>query len=181
MFFYGNQYFFVDNIAGGGKFTIFIVSVINYTNHLMEFEMKKYWIIISAVFLTTPNISLAGKYGDQVKIQLGLVKLAVTSDGWEETHDDKIDKMDDGEEDSFSFTLKKGMEYKIISVCDADCSDIDLVLYDENDKKISSDFKDDGLPIVEVAPKWTGEFTLKVKMFSCKTNPCYYGISIIGK
>ncbi len=143
--------------------------------------MKKYWIIISAVFLTTPNISLAGEYHDQVKAQLGLVKLVGLSNGWEETHNDKIDKLDEGERDSFSFTLRKGMEYKVLSVCDADCSDIDLVLYDENDEKVGSDLKDDGMPIIEVAPKWTGEFTLKVKMFSCKTNPCYYGISILGK
>lgn len=147
----------------------------------MELEMKKYCIIVSAVFLAIPTVGFAGKSGDLVKAQLGLVKIAVTSDGWEETHNDKIDKMDEGEEDSFSFTLKKGMDYKIISACDADCSDIDLVLYDENDKKIGDDLKDDGLPVVEVAPKWTGEFTLKVKMFSCKSNPCYYGISIIGK
>lgn len=120
-------------------------------------------------------------YRDQVKAQLALIKLAGSQSGWEETHNDKFDKLDDGESDSFSFRLQKGRSYKIISVCDNDCSDLDLILYDENDQEISKDNGDDSMPMVEVRPKWTGRFSLKVRMYSCKNNPCYYAICILGK
>lgn len=137
--------------------------------------------IIGLMGLLITTSALSGEYTDQVKVQLALIKLAGAADGWEESHNDKFDKLDDGESDSFSFTLHKGTSYKVISVCDNDCSDLDLTLYDENDNEISKDASTDSMPIVEASPKWTGKFSLKVKMYSCNSNPCYYGISILGK
>jgi hypothetical protein len=124
---------------------------------------------------------LGGEYTDQVRVQLALIKLVGVADGWEETHNDKFDKLNNGQSDSFSFTLRKGTSYKVVSVCDNDCSDLDLTLYDENNNEISKDTSTDSMPIVEVSPKRTGKFSLEVKMYSCNSNPCYYGISILGK
>ncbi len=136
-------------------------------------------ILISSVL--TPGLTLGGEYTDQVKVQLGLIKLVGLAEGWEETHNDKFDRLDEGDSDLFSFTLRKGKSYKIITACDNDCSDIDLILYDENDNEISRDTSTDSLPIVDVRPKWTGKFKLKVRMYSCSNNPCYYGIAILGR
>ncbi|WP_417913765.1 hypothetical protein [Candidatus Electronema sp. JM] len=143
--------------------------------------MKWSFAVISLACLLIPRYATAKGYSDQVKAQLALVKLAGSTADFEETHNDKFDNMRDGEEDSFSFTLRKGMQYKIVSACDEDCSDLDLAMYDDNDEKVSDDLKDDSLPVVSVTPRRTGKFTLKVKMVSCKSNPCYYGISILGK
>jgi len=127
------------------------------------------------------SISYAGEYTEQVKTQFSLIKLATLSDGWQETHNEKFDKLDDGDYDSFSFRLRQGETYKIVSACDSDCKDLDLTLYDDNNNKISDDMGSDDMPIVEVTPKWTADFTLKVKMYDCKSNPCYYGIAIFSK
>ena len=122
----------------------------------------------------------AGKYTDQVNILLDRVDTAMAKRGFEQTHTPKIDKLRQGDSDSFSFTLKKGMSSTIVSVCDADCSDLDLVLRDEGGNDIDNDDQRDDMPIVSVQPKWTGKFTLRVKMYSCNNNPCYYGIGIYG-
>lgn len=151
--------------------------------HIKESVQMKALIAITAIVisLAIPMATLGGEYTDHVEAQLALIKLAVLADGWTETHNDKFDKLDNGDSDSFSFTLEKGKSYKVISVCDNDCSDIDMVLYDENDNEISKDTKEDSMPIVEATPKWTGDFRLDVKMHSCRTSPCYYGISVLGK
>jgi hypothetical protein len=142
----------------------------------------KAMMIASLIILLFSSISWGGEsYRDQVKAQLALIKLAGNSEGWEETHNDKFDKLDNGESDSFSFNLQRGKSYKIISVCDNDCSDLDLILYDENNNEINRDNSDDSTPMVEVRPKWTGQFSLKVSMYSCESNPCYYAICILGK
>lgn len=124
--------------------------------------------------------AFAGKYTDQVTILLDRVETAMAGRGYEQTHNPKIDKLRRGDSDSFSFTLKKGMSYKIVSVCDADCSDLDLTLTDESGNEIDSDDQKDDMPIVSVRPRWTGKFTLRVKMFACNNSPCYYGIGIYG-
>ncbi|POZ50884.1 hypothetical protein [Methylovulum psychrotolerans] len=138
-------------------------------------------IVVILIGLSVSKATLGGEYIDQVKLQLAMIKLTVLSEGWKETHDAKFDRLDEGDSDSFSFNLRKGNSYKIVSVCDKDCSDLDLALYDENGNKISKDAGIDSMPVVEATPKWTGNFSLKVKMYSCKSNPCYFGISILGR
>lgn len=133
------------------------------------------------VGLSISTSAVCDEYTDQVKAQLALIQLAAASEGWEETHNAKFDKLNNDDYDSFTFTLRKGLSYRVISVCDEDCSDLDLTLYDENDNEISKDTSADSMPIVDASPKWSGEFTLRVKMYSCSDNPCYYGINILGK
>ena len=67
------------------------------------------------------------------------------------------------------------MSYRILGVCDNDCRDLDLALYDENGKLIGSDQKVDDLPAVSVTPSWTGPFTVRATMASCRTRQCLYG------
>jgi hypothetical protein len=40
---------------------------------------------------------------------------------------------------SSTLDLQKGMQYVIIGVCDKDCSDLDIKVYDENDRVIATD------------------------------------------
>ncbi len=137
--------------------------------------------LLPAVALALAAVpAFAGQYTDQVTILLDRVDTAMAGRGYEQTHAPKIDKLRRGDSDRFSFTLKQGLSYKIVSVCDADCSDLDLTLTDESGNDIDSDDQKDDMPIVSVSPRWTGKFTLRVKMYACNSSPCYYGIGIYG-
>lgn len=137
--------------------------------------------LLLAVALTAAALpAVAGKYTDQVTTLLDRVESVMAKKGYGPTHNPKIDKLRGGGSDSFSFTLKKGMSYKIVSVCDADCGDLDLTLTDESGNQIDKDDQRDDTPMVSVQPRWTGKFTLRVKMYSCSNDPCYYGIGIYG-
>jgi hypothetical protein len=144
--------------------------------------MKKYYVFVFiALSLLFSGIAFASTPMEQVKEKIAVIKFLGTQNGWRVTHNDYYDQMNQGGEDSYDFNLEKGMKYTITAVGDKDSNDIDLVLYDENGHEVSRDYKNDGVPVVEVTPRWSGSFSLKVKMYSCLNNPCYFGICIVGK
>lgn len=135
----------------------------------------------AVIGLSSAMTSYADEYTSQVHTQLASVKIVSAFEGWEETHNDYYEALDQGDSESFELTLRRGTSYKIVSACDSDCNDIDLALYDENDNLISRDEGVDDFPVVDVTPRWSGRFTLKVKMYSCSSEPCHYAVSVLGQ
>ena len=100
--------------------------------------------IVAKVFFALLGLSISivasgGKYTDQAKGQLIMAKLLAATEGYEETHADKFDSLNDDDSDSFSFNLSRGKSYLLVSFCDEDCSDLDLRLYDRNYNELSKD------------------------------------------
>jgi hypothetical protein len=91
------------------------------------------------------------------------------------------EKLQDNSSASLPLTLAQGIDYTILGVCDEDCGDIDLSLYDENRNLISSDNQQDSLPVVNATPQWSGDFYLEVGMQNCPAPYCYYGIGLFKK
>ena len=67
-----------------------------------------------------------------------------------------------------------------MGVCDEDCQDLDLELYDGYGNLISQDDSVDDAPVVEVSVVQGGAFTLRVMMYECTEDPCYYGFGVFG-
>lgn len=145
--------------------------------------MKKILVgaIVGAMALLSSSSFGQQDYEAQVRRQIIKIRAAGVSGGWRETHSNKIETLNQGGSTSFGVTLEKGWGYKLIGICDNDCSDIDMILYDENDNQISRDVGSDSMPMVEVSPKWTGRFFLKVVMARCSNDPCVFGVVILGK
>lgn len=80
--------------------------------------------------------------------------------------------------ESQTITLTGGRHYMIVGVCDNDCTDIDLRLYDEDGDMIGSDIEDDDTPIVQVSPESTGRYRVRATMAACSVAPCRYGVGI---
>ena len=77
--------------------------------------------------------------------------------------------------------LRSGTSYAFMGVCDQDCSDIDLRLFDPDGDEVASDLRADDWPIVTVTPSYSGRYTVRVVMASCSRNPCYYGVGVFTK
>ncbi len=122
----------------------------------------------------------AQSYAAQVRAQLDTAKRTLRNQGFQQSHDYTIESLDDGAEDEFSVDFDEGREYAIVGACDQDCGDMDFWLYDENGNLIDSDTSTDDVPVVRVTPRWSGEFTVRVKMYDCAVEPCFYGIGIYG-
>jgi hypothetical protein len=71
-------------------------------------------------------------------------------------------------------TLVGGTRYKLVAAGCEDAIDVDLQLYDENYNYIDGDSDSSILAVVDVQPRWTGTFYLKVTMHSCRGNAAHY-------
>lgn len=74
--------------------------------------------------------------------------------------------------------LYAGRYYEINAVCDRDCTNLNLKLYDGMGNLISYDTSYHALPAVTVSVYSSGYFTLRVSMKSCHVEPCKYGFGI---
>jgi len=138
--------------------------------------------IIVASLLLIPNSVFAGRFTDQVKTQLAAVGLLLgLGDDYEFTHDPYVDSIRHGRIDSLTLTLRAGTAYALVGVCDEDCRDIDLRVYDEDDHLVGKDMASDDKPIIQISPRWTGRFRIEVLMNTCVASPCFYGIGTFGK
>lgn len=69
---------------------------------------------------------------------------------------------------------------QIMGLCDTNCSDIDLALYDGSGNLIDKDVLTDDVPIVT----WRGgaaDLTVEVMMMKCKVSSCHYGVQSFVK
>lgn len=61
--------------------------------------------------------------------------------------------------------------------CDADCTDIDLEVYDSNGQRVASDLAADDRPIVSFMPQAGLSYRARVIMANCSQDPCYYSMA----
>lgn len=141
--------------------------------------------ILSFMFFMAALLASHHSFGQQareiVATQISYINRVFNSKGFYRTHNIKYASLYDDQSDFYTFNLDRATDYEIFAVCDGDCGDIDLWLYDESGNLIDSDQKKDDLPVVVVTPSWTGKFRLKVKMYDCRIEPCVFGIGVYGR
>lgn len=88
--------------------------------------------------------------------------------------------MDDRYYRDIPITLSAGTAYRIVGVCDADCDDLDLRIYDASGNEVDWDVDADDTPLLSVTPRRSQTYTLRVIMASCTDEPCSFGIGVYG-
>lgn len=148
------------------------------TNQNTSLMKNSIFILALSFFFFSSQTASTQSIVDEQVVEIGLI---LALDGYELTHDLKYASLNNGRNDNYYFSLDRGWSYHIYSVCDGDCGDIDLCLYDENGNEIDCDETSDDKPLVSVTPKWSGRFRLKVSMYECRINPCRFAIAVFGK
>lgn len=136
---------------------------------------------VGSAILLNANSALSNPYVDRVDAQFWAVAERLGFVPYELAYIPKIYELDQGNNHVFTFNFKKGYEYNILAVCDRDCSDIDLTIYDENGNFIAEDVNLNDTPWLQVTPYWTNNFQVRVDMVTCSQNPCYYGIGVFSR
>ena len=77
--------------------------------------------------------------------------------------------------------LEGGVEYAIIAVCDESCSDIDLRITSPTDTVLAEDVNPDDNPILEFTAPTSGNYSLDMIMFSCRTEACSWSGQVLRK
>jgi hypothetical protein len=90
------------------------------------------------------------------------------------------DSLSQGDSDNYTVTLQGGRSYKLVGVCDNDCSDLDITLYDSDGDVVDRDVLDDDKPVVSVSGKSGGRYRMNVSMASCSAAICYYSVAVYG-
>ncbi|GJD20991.1 unknown protein [Rivularia sp. IAM M-261] len=138
---------------------------------------------ISATFFLAPTAVRAdnSRYVNDIARQLVRAAGAVGLGGYTRTHKPFIDKLTHDDYDNITLNLRAGTSYGIIGVCDRDCRDLDIALYDSRGNLIASDLQDDDTPFIRINANRSGTYRIRVDMASCSNNPCYYGVGVFGR
>lgn len=71
--------------------------------------------------------------------------------------------------------LRRGVTYRVFAVCDNDCSDVDLELYDASGAFVGRDISVNDQPFVEIVPSQDGIVYARIWLAACESEPCYVG------
>ncbi len=77
--------------------------------------------------------------------------------------------------------MNAGFDFRVLGVCDRDCNDLDLTLYDANGQVITQDTTTTSQPFIGVQPPYNGNFVVRVNMFNCSVAPCYYAVALYAR
>lgn len=137
-------------------------------------------LLLSGILLSAQPVA-AQSYTNVVWEQLQTAYATADQRGYS-TRNYIVGKLNQDESDTWTFEFSPSVDYHIVSVCDGDCRDIDLFVYDENDNEIAADDDVDDNPSVNFTPTKTGaRYSIEVVMFECSVDPCYFGIGIFFK
>lgn len=113
--------------------------------------------------------------------QLQQAQMALAQQGFQMVGQPATGGLQQGQTWNVPAQFVAGFEYRVLGVCDRDCSDLDLVMYDASGAAILQDTGVSSQPMLAIAPNYTGAFTVQVQMYQCSVAPCYYALALYGR
>ena len=108
------------------------------------------------------------------QITAAVIFLKLKSKGYELRDFFSSGLMRRGESVVLATTLSAGNDYTRVAAGCEDAYDVDLAVYDENGNRVGADGDTSSVSVVEVSPKWTGTYYLKVTMYNSTANGAHY-------
>lgn len=99
--------------------------------------------------------------------------------GYEEAYNGARGDLRQGQTSSWTYHADGGERYLNFAVCDEDCSDIDLYLYDQSGRLVAKDTARDAFPAVAWTVPYSQTLKVVVKMERCTYNPCEYRLGFL--
>tara|TARA_R110000868_G_scaffold410693_5_gene699867 strand:- start:48206 stop:48631 length:426 start_codon:yes stop_codon:yes gene_type:complete len=138
--------------------------------------MKKHLLILFFLAVSSSSI-IAQSYTEIVWEQI--------QNAYEENADEGysvknyiIGTISEDDDNIWTFYFSSSKEYLIEGFCDEDCDDLDLYLLDSDGDQLDSDTEEDDYPIIYFEPDASSTYSIKVSMYSCEVEPCYFGLAI---
>lgn len=127
--------------------------------------------------------SLAGQaeWAERAQAQFERAGESFREDGYELVGSIRSGTLPAHQDEDQWFELEAGQDYALVGVCDADCSDVDLELFDASGREVYSDLETDDVPVVFVTTGEAGRYRASVGMVDCSVEPCYYGIAVYAR
>lgn len=123
----------------------------------------------------------AGLFGTDMSERISSFREELEEEGYVEIDGGDSGTLEEGLEIRFPVSLREGVEYELVGVCDADCEDMDLVLFDPDGLEVDEDLLPDPVPLLSHTPAVTGNFRVGVTMVICKLEPCAYRVVLFAR
>ncbi len=146
--------------------------------------MKKFSLLIIAVVtlvVITSDAQSQDRYYTQVLTQLESVGEHMRSEGFRSHHRTSTGSMYTGAAVRIDFELFSGTKFVFVGACDANCSDMDLILRDASGAVVSSDTAEGDVPVIIFDPTRAGTYSVTVRMTACSAEPCRYGLAAYAR
>ena len=121
------------------------------------------------------------EFDKQIRTQLEETARELRKQGFRLTHQIFTGSLRNKEREDVLFQLDRGASYVVVGVCDNDCRDLDLGLYNAAGKEVDTDVTGDDTPVVAVSPTRSEQYTVRVLMADCGNAPCRYGLGVFAK
>ena len=121
------------------------------------------------------------EYRAQLEAQLDALRSLATTEGMNVMAGPFFGALEESAKESYTLTVSRGGEYLLIGVCDNDCSDLDLRIYNQLGELLVEDTLEDDAPVVELNPTMTGRVRVEVEMYACSSEPCYFAVEAYSK
>jgi hypothetical protein len=113
-----------------------------------------------------------------VRTQLDSAVVLMRGQGFVPVDDAVTGTLATGADEEFEIDLEAGVTYMIVGVCDGGCSDLDLVLSDDDGDEMEADRELDDVPMLAIENTSNVEAVLTVQMATCSTAQCHYGVRV---
>jgi hypothetical protein len=138
-------------------------------------------VVLSAFLLIPAQAKAQDEWEQQVLEQIGILGDVLSSDGFSLNAETPRGSLKSEASESFTLTLESGLEYLLVGACDVDCTDIDLIVFDEAGNDVDSDYEEDDAPVLPVTPSRTQTYQIHVYMANCTSEPCWYAVGVFAR
>jgi hypothetical protein len=94
---------------------------------------------------------------------------------------DWVGALRSGQPQYWEVQLARGASYQIVGVCDQDCKDVDMEVYDSRGNTVGSDTLADDYPRVAFTPSASGTYSVKIWLHQCTSEPCYAAARVLRR
>lgn len=101
--------------------------------------------------------------------------------GYHEVYRPVTGTLRQGERTRWNFDVTGEQLYALVAVCDDDCDDLDLRVYDAGGREVGRDLASDDEPLVLTRPARSQRYSVAVIMASCDWNPCRYQLGFFQR
>jgi len=139
------------------------------------------FVVAAACLAAAPASAQNNEYRQQLDLQLQTSRTQFQGQGYTVAAGPFTGALPAGGKERFTLPVETGVSYKILGICDNDCSNVDLRVFNLNGQNIGEDVTPDDIPIVELQPTGTGTVQLEATMITCSAEPCYHAIEVYWK
>ena len=116
-----------------------------------------------------------------VRVKLAGAALLLSIAGVHFAYDPYIGSLEEGTYFDIRVPMYEGVRYTLIGVCDDDCRNLNMALFDADVRLVGESADRTTTPSLQITPKRTQRYTVSVAMDRCRADYCYYGLGVYSK